>query len=373
MQFHVLFLIGTVLAQQSTTSYCAAKAQSLKSCIHSTNPTPDCCKLAVNEFRNQRCFCNKVAVAFLGTTSQGPPSQAQILNVLTKCGSTAPPSCTEYGTKTYFAGTCQTTDQELDFARFVAAKKFSDTLLSFADQTGCFDFKAFKAAVGNTFSEISTIYAGQGLGTYTGLDHIAEYFSLLAPSVNRGFLKFKHSKMYDVMVTISPNGQEFTVSSFVSNEFADGTYTRNLAPGGLFTDYLEVGYVFRGCETKAIYAHVPSRSRVYNNQRTTGVVALTEMLYKTVNADTRLPSNNALPNLGIMSICKQHTKYCVGKNSQFASESDCLSFYKSLPRYSAKCGSSAIASGNSVTCRAKHQFMAAISPEIHCPHLGKYI
>jgi hypothetical protein len=41
--------------------------------------------------------------------------------------------------------------------------------------------------------------------------------------------------MYGVMVTISPNGQEFSVSSFVSNEFAEGAYTRHLAPGGLFT------------------------------------------------------------------------------------------------------------------------------------------
>jgi hypothetical protein len=86
-------------------------------------------------------------------------------------------------------------------------------------------------------------------------------------------------------------------------------YTRNLAPGGLFTSTLKQVMFLEVVKPKAIYPHVPSSSRVYNNQRTTGVAFLTEMLYhKTVNADTRLPSNTALPNLGIMSICKQHMK-----------------------------------------------------------------
>jgi hypothetical protein len=74
--------------------------------------------------------------------------------------------------------------------------------------------------------------------------------------------------------------------------------------------------------------------------------------------------------MGYISICKQHERFCTGANAQFSSYRDCEWFMQELVQKPAFCGPAAIVSGNTVACRAKHQFMAQINPDRHCQHIG---
>jgi hypothetical protein len=365
----ILFALLPSVNAQNIASYCRNTAFFAKYCFTDATLSSSCCTHIIG-FKNNGCFCNKVAVALLSTTTSGAPTQAKIASSYAQCNSPAPPAPCQPGPKTYNGGTCPLSDLDLDFARFIGAKKFSDALLSFSKQNSCFDYPGFRNKVATFFTSNAVAYAGQGLGTYSGLDHIAEYFSLLSPKVNRDFLAITSSDEPSTGVSITPNGKNITIQFWVANRFAGGTYAKTIR------DYLELIYTYNGCDTKASIAYVPGTSSIYAPTNTishiTGVAKLVDMLYKTVNLDLKNPNNPNLPLLGIVSICKQHTKYCLGANSQFASESACMKYFRALPRMSAKCGTAALASGNSVTCRAKHQFMAAISPEIHCQHLGRF-
>jgi hypothetical protein len=360
---------GTCPPPEHPTNKCASLAVDHRNCFEMETPHSGCCHYVANVFAGSGCFCDKIAVAMLGTTRWGQISAAEINNLMTKCGKTMPP-CSGFARRTYNGGTCPVSDQELDLARFANAKKFTDILMSFAKQTTCFDYQGFRNDVARIFKPDAVAYAGQGLGIYAGIDHIAEYFSLLSPKVNKGFVSVDHSGSPQKVVHITMDGTNVTVGQYVTNKFAGGRYQRPETAVN-DADYLETTFTFKGCEIQASAAYVPTVSTVAVGKPITGVAILANMMYKTVNMDFHSPASS--PNLslmGIVSICKQHTAFCTGSNSQFPSEAACLSYYRSIPRMSAKCGNAAILSGNSVTCRAKHQFMAQISPITHCPHLG---
>jgi hypothetical protein len=212
--------------------------------------------------------------------------------------------------------------------------------------------------------------AGQGLGVYQGLNAVAEYFSLLSPSVNKGFVRLSEAPEASAkpVVVISPDGTQITIGNNVVNRYLGGLYTRT------DTDYLETILKFTGCSTKADVITVPPVSTIFPGKNT-GAAALAETLYLTANTEkfNRGVGPDVYPGvMGYISICKQHEKFCTGANSQYPSTIACETFLKSLLKKPPTCGTAAIASGNTVACRAKHQFMAQINPAEHCPHIGTF-
>jgi hypothetical protein len=330
----------------------------------------------LSSFATRKCFCNNLALGVLKV------SPAAVSSTLYTCNVTY--DCTNFATKTYNGGTCAQTDVELDTARFMAVKTFSDTILSFGYSTTCFNYNEFKTNLEKVVASNAVANAGQGLGTYVGLDHIAEYFSLLSPQINCKFVTLVPAPNPGPVAFIDANGSRVTVGLNVTNRYINGDFKRNE------TDYLESSFEFTGCGTLGSKLIVPAVSNLFPN-RITGVGSLTEMLFKVANAQTmRPPASNTLTMaqmtqyaygniassmMGLRSICKQQERFCTGANQQFASYNECTSWYEKLinsPAYSPVCRTAALASGNSSTCRAKHQFMVQINPAVHCPHLGKY-
>ncbi|KAJ3156709.1 hypothetical protein HDU86_003933 [Geranomyces michiganensis] len=81
------------------------------------------------------------------------------------------------------------------------------------------------------------------------------------------------------------------------------------------------------------------------------------------------PANVSLALQALLadSICATHDAACVGPNKQYASRADCYEFLtQSVPL-----GEAWRAGGNNVLCRAIHQQMVPIRPEVHCPHVSR--
>jgi hypothetical protein len=74
---------------------------------------------------------------------------------------------------------------------------------------------------------------------------------------------------------------------------------------------------------------------------------------------------------GIGNICEYHENICRPAGAAtYTDYEDCLALIRALPRYSAACGPNRPLAGNSLGCKFKHHFMAAIVPETHCKHIG---
>jgi hypothetical protein len=241
------------------------------------------------------------------------------------------------------------------------AQGISKLLFSLSQPGTCFDLGKFISELGKFTTQTVVGKAGFGLGVYKGIDHLAEYLSLLSPQVTKGFISVTPAPNPEPTMRIQNNGQSVALGINVVNKFLDNKIMKNP------TDYLESTISFTGCDTKASLIEFPPKPRIISvlQKKNTGVSTLAEMVFKTMDQDSK--------NLGVLNICKHHTKFCTGSLAQFRSESECISFYNKLPIESSKCTRASLLSGNTVTCRAKHQFMAAVSPQVHCAHLGKLI
>jgi hypothetical protein len=263
-------------------------------------------------------------------------------------------SCNGFDKRTYNGGTCAQTDTQLDALRYQAASKFSKTLLGMGAQTtGCLDYQNLREQFSYSLALNAVTRVSHGFGVYTGLDHITEYFSLLSPLITHRFIRLTAVPNGEQAAYVSAGGGTFIVGKEVSNRYLESTFTRNEK------DYLETKFQFNGCDTRASSLTFPSRSEIFQNRKT-GVSSLAEMLFHVANGEM----------LGIRSICLQHQQFCAPPlNYQFSGMTECLERLRLLPLDS-QCGKGAIVSGNTVVCRAKHQFMVQIDPVTHCPHLG---
>lgn len=69
------------------------------------------------------------------------------------------------------------------------------------------------------------------------------------------------------------------------------------------------------------------------------------------------------------SLCAMAMEICTGDNAQFASATECITECNMVPEEPPF--STAVDSGDSVSCRLYHLTLAATSnPELHCPHVG---
>ncbi|CAF0970629.1 unnamed protein product [Didymodactylos carnosus] len=69
----------------------------------------------------------------------------------------------------------------------------------------------------------------------------------------------------------------------------------------------------------------------------------------------------------IQGLCQGIQQICKGRYQQYSNRSDCINFMtKKIPYGTFDQGDQ-----DSVTCRTIHIKLASISPDIHCPHVGK--
>jgi hypothetical protein len=76
---------------------------------------------------------------------------------------------------------------------------------------------------------------------------------------------------------------------------------------------------------------------------------------------------------GIGIICEYHDNICICRPAGAAVYTDyegCFTHIGAIPRYSAAYGPKQPSALNSLSCRWKHHFVAAIVPETHCKHVG---
>jgi hypothetical protein len=253
--------------------------------------------------------------------------------------------CGEFESHTYNGGSCSKSDVELESDRFLGAMAWARGVLAIGNLPGCFDFPAFEKVLALQMVEEPVVMASCGLGTYKGmrdaltlgLSLVAEYMSLLSPKVNKGFASLIEIPGSTPRAKITEEG--VVIGAFVNVTNLDGQYYSDL-PG---REYFEAVFTFEGCSEKISVASFPDRSRL--DDRPTVTCHLPSVAIQ-VARDL---------GFGPISICKQHTKYCLGENKQYETEEECMSFISSLPIYSPVCGLASAYSGNAFICRGKHQ------------------
>ncbi|KAL1597706.1 hypothetical protein SLS60_008192 [Paraconiothyrium brasiliense] len=93
---------------------------------------------------------------------------------------------------------------------------------------------------------------------------------------------------------------------------------------------------------------------------------LVQVLLHTIDADL-VKAQAAATQVLAQSVCKTHTKYCEGDNSQYDSEQECNKFLTEDVRF----GQSFELGMNTLLCRNVHEIMVKFRPDVHCPHIGK--
>ncbi|KAJ3150042.1 hypothetical protein HDU86_006766 [Geranomyces michiganensis] len=116
----------------------------------------------------------------------------------------------------------------------------------------------------------------------------------------------------------------------------------------------------------AIFRRYPWYSQTAVLGKASGIL----YLYRGLTGTALLPSaaniNTALQALLANSICQTHTLSC-SAYPQYASQTECFNHLtQNVPL-----GEAWAAGQNNVICRAIHQNMVPLRPEVHCDHIGK--
>ena len=179
LPFAILFAVTAA----TNTNDCLARIPEVSTCIASQSAGTSCCNTIRDFANNLKCVCNPL-IPQLVQLNPGLASLRVKCNLqLSVCAPNA---------KTYNGGNCAVPDVVLDQQRFNTALGFSEVILSLTKPSSCFNYNAFLGRLRGVVQNDIVGRAGYGLGVYEGLDAVAEYFSLLAPLVSRGFLSVTH-------------------------------------------------------------------------------------------------------------------------------------------------------------------------------------
>jgi hypothetical protein len=255
-------------------------------------------------------------------------------------------SCTPLQTHDYG---CAMNDMEMDGARLGSVFAFSELFDDAANEAICLDTPAFVSGLGTVFESDIDLTVAYGVGTYSGLEDVAEYLGMAFAGLNHGYW------LYDL--TIDPTKPaKLEVSSDGSTWEQGTTFQGSFLRGDMpYSDiYVEQTVAFEGCETKA---------STYDVEPTEGLRDWVEIFVQTSDLSQRY---------GVEDICRYHTEFCAGDpaTEQYASEQDCIDYIGSLPLYTNACGQNRPLAGHSLPCKFKHHFMIPTNPELHCPHIG---
>ena len=183
-------------------------------------------------------------------------------------------------------------------------------------------------------------------GTYTGIEQVIEYISLVVGSLNNGFAYY-----YDSV--ISNLGEYFpTNSSYAFQVAQKSQFYCTVLPSANDSGICETGAI----DSLALH-HVTWKP-------CTALIKQYVIAYD--DQQNYLATKGASP----VTVCTRHERYCADdeNNKQFDSFLDCMNFMESIP--SVSCGAE-IFNGDNMLCRFKHSFMAPFRPNVHCPHLGR--
>ncbi|KAJ3075757.1 hypothetical protein HDU98_006995 [Podochytrium sp. JEL0797] len=350
----------------TNTNACLGLAPSLAVCAKpnldgSILPSAICCNV-IFEYNKAGCFCNPITSVLLG--SQQASMLAYVARPVCAVASWKPWTwvvpCHQFEGHTYNNGVCPSNDIEMDAARFVTAGSYQAALSAqvYAPRygSGCFNFTSLLEKVTPFMDPAYTISGTYGLGVYTTPKMAIEYYAILNAQINNNYAVSTAGPSKLKIAGFLPDGA-LVLGSLSSYSFYNEMLTSPPA-------YVEVAHSFDGCTTSNIFsALLPSGSVLNPNLGKYG----STMAY--IAAITTLGQNST--TWGPENTCKFHTTYCTGTNAQFDTEQECVDFLYSLPLYSPVCGFGHMLSGNSRVCRSKHQYMAPLSPEIHCAHLSR--
>ncbi|KAI9366738.1 hypothetical protein DFJ73DRAFT_955637 [Zopfochytrium polystomum] len=347
----------------TNTNACIGLLPTLAACGASL-PSKACCD-ALNTFTNAGCFCNPLTDFLLGS-SNAPLVRYLLLPLCT----IANPfknwivPCGPYTQKTYNGGTCSLSDVAIDSARIQNAIGFSTTLNNLnADHyegQGCFNYTELLAKSKELLDDGFTTSVPFGVGVYDSFERSLEYLSLFCAQVTKDvWWAITVNATTNSILQVSQDGQTIMFGSVTTQAFLTGAVA--MGP-----NWSEAHSLFKGCSTKLAGLTVPPTAALatptspsFTHYPTSIGPVLSALGYFVDYAD-----------YGPVNICRFHTKFCADKYPQYRSEDECIAFISSLPRVSPTCGIAGALSGNSTFCRFKHQWMASINPEVHCPHIG---
>ncbi|KAI8808550.1 hypothetical protein BJ742DRAFT_738813 [Cladochytrium replicatum] len=357
-------LVSSVVASVTTnTNVCIGLLPSLSACS-GTLPSKACCA-ALNDITTAGCFCNPSLDTLLGQTNA---SLMRYL-LLPICAISNPLEkwivpCSPFTKKTYNGGSCAKSDVQLDAERIQNVIGFA-TLL-FGENTvhynnassGCFDYKGFTAKSKPFISSNFSTSVPYGVGLYDSFDRSLEYLALFAGAVTKDVWWLPQINVTTASsMKLAADGSGVTLGNLGNSSFYGGQVVQGIT-------WTEVGMSFKGCETTISQLNVLDKPTLTENPLSTKYPMVVGGVMKS------LPYFLDFADYGPLNICKFHTKYCAEKYPQYSSEAECVRFVTSLPRFSPTCGISGAFSGNSTLCRFKHQWMSAVNPEVHCPHIG---
>ncbi|KAI9366737.1 hypothetical protein DFJ73DRAFT_890797 [Zopfochytrium polystomum] len=347
----------------TNTNTCIGLLPTLAACGASL-PSKACCD-ALNTFTSAGCFCNPLTDFLLGS-SNAPLVRYLLLPV---CAIGNPfknwiVPCGPYTQKTYNGGTCSLSDVAIDSARIQNAIGFSTALNNLnADHyetQGCFNYTALLAKSKELLDDTFTTTVPFGVGFFDSFDRALEYLAVFNAKVTKDmWWSITVNATTNSILQVSQDGQSIMLGSVTTQAFLDGNVT--FGP-----NWSETHTFFNGCSTKLAGLTAPATPALVT-PTSPPFTKYPYLLGPVLNSLGRFMDN---ADYGPINICRFHTKYCSEKYPQYRSEDECVAFVASLPRISPVCGVAGALSGNSTFCRFKHQWMASINPEVHCPHIG---
>eukprot|EP00579_Thalassiosira_antarctica_P025413 CAMPEP_0202010218 /NCGR_PEP_ID=MMETSP0905-20130828/17196_1 /ASSEMBLY_ACC=CAM_ASM_000554 /TAXON_ID=420261 /ORGANISM="Thalassiosira antarctica, Strain CCMP982" /LENGTH=476 /DNA_ID=CAMNT_0048568811 /DNA_START=21 /DNA_END=1450 /DNA_ORIENTATION=+ len=348
-----LFGYASVASTNATnTNACIQKLPNLDSC--SSGVTDACC-IAVFDYETMGCGCNPV-VPFL--SAQAAYGFAALL-----------PACKDFSAnqegypeapaenfdcnniRKHLYGCGDSSDMDLDLLRIKTALALSETMISFYQLGGCFNFPAFQGSIATHLTANPSASIPYGIGRYQGLQYMTEYFGIADQTLNHGFWHLDTFESTELgFIQLSDDGKNVIVGGPGVGSFDQTRLPYDTTPDVVITIYdFEV-------EDKC-------------NSKVNDLSAAPNAAFAGwVNSFTSIANN--FNQYGTEDICRTHTKYCLGANSQFVDYDECVAFMNTKPQYSAACGSQLPLGGDSLTCRFKHHFMIPLAPATHCPHIS---
>ncbi len=309
-----------------------------------------CCN-AVRELAVDRCECNPAVDLLLGEEGQQIYDLEPICRVVQplKWVTVTPRvlrSCTSLKRHDYG---CEMNDMEMDAARLQSILAFQATFQAHVEAEACFDTNTFIHQLLASFDPDIEVFIPYGIGTYTGIDNVAEYLGMAMTSLNHGFW------LYDSTIdTTKPAtlGVSTDGSTWIQGSTFRGSYVRGALP---YTDaYTEQQAMFEGCST------------VVNQFEVLPTDGLRDWV------ETYVQAADLSQRWGIEDICRYHTEFCADDPAtrQYDSEAECIEYISSLPLYTEACGINRPLAGHSLACKFKHHFMIPANPALHCAHIG---
>jgi len=239
----------------------------------------------------------------------------------------------------------------MDAATLQAARLQTIQAYFLATQTATNNYAAFEAELLPLFlNDNNSRIINNAAGIFSSPKIVAEYTALTIPALNNGFAWFGPPTVHQETFQYFPNNATVITDNtqlvaFVCTDLP----IVNPLTGQVFSD--------GKCESPLIPA---AQSTMIT------FVPCSPIMKQFIVAFDDLTEKMAVYGFSAFRTCWYHDRYCTGKNRQYNSYTDCISFMNSVPHVSCNW----LLQGNSQQCRGLHAFLAKLDPDVHCSHIG---